>query len=418
MDDMFILTVAVVVLSTTSIILMLKLRFFQKKINRRKQVDSYSQEFVASLSDDYRFLRVSRSSINTIEMLPSLLQGRYLKDFVHPDDLDLLLRSLETPLGDERVKTVVFRCRHGSEGWCWVEMYGKKIHYKAKKKILVCYFKNVDTVIKLRSDLTAIEKRLHIFLTLSSDIVWQFDVEKRELEIMTPIAFERHRIPSKTPGKVSMEELMPFQDMQLVENVINARVQHFSEYGRDVPNPEEIFIRLYGVDESHVWYSVNGLLDNDLDGRLMFFGTGHIVGRTLMNKTPPDAKEKLFDQMLSLPYVRVFWANKNQVCLGCNQAFASDFGLYNTSKVIGESMDSLYSNNALHSILKEKIKEVFDTDKGCSGKAELFIGSGSVPHILFYSLMPLKDEEKNTYAVMGVYLVTNIERLTPLNLTM
>ena len=95
MDDLFILAVAVVVLSVTSIFLMLKLRFFQKEIARRKQIESYSQEFVASLSDDYRFLRVASSSINTIEMAPSLLQGRFLKDFVHPDDLDLLFRSLE-----------------------------------------------------------------------------------------------------------------------------------------------------------------------------------------------------------------------------------------------------------------------------------------------------------------------------------
>lgn len=418
MDDLFILAVAVVVLSVTSIFLMLKLRFFQKEIARRKQIESYSQEFVASLSDDYRFLRVASSSINTIEMAPSLLQGRFLKDFVHPDDLDLLFRSLEAPSGDDRLKMVLFRCRHGSEGWCWVEMYGKKISIKSKKKLLVCHFKNVDSFIKLRSNLVAIEKRLHIFLTLSSDIVWQFDVEKRELEVLTPIAFERHRIPSKIPGKTSMEELMPFQDMQLVENVINARVQHFSEYGRDVSNPEEIFIRLYGVDESHVWYSVKGLLDNDLDGRLMFFGTGHIVERALVNKIAPDAKENLFDQMLSLPYVRIFWTDKEEICLGCNQAFASDFGLYNTNKVIGKSMNSLYSSNPLHSILKEKIEEIFETGKGCSGKAEFFIGSGSVPHILFYSIMPLKDEKKDVYAIMGVYLVTNIERLAPLDLTM
>ena len=40
---------------------------------------------------------------------------------------------------------------------------------------------------------------------------------------------------------------MPAEDLRLVEKVINARVQHFSEYGRDVPSSRRNFY-------SFVWY--------------------------------------------------------------------------------------------------------------------------------------------------------------------
>lgn len=318
-------------------------------------------------------------------------------------------------MSDDRLKTVVFRCRHGSEGWCWVEMYGKKIRWESKRKVLVCYFKNVDSIIKLRSDYNSIEKRLQIFLKLSTDIVWEFDVEKRELNILTPIVYERHRIPSRTPCRISLDEMMPAEDLRLIENVINARVQHFSEYGRDVPIPEEIYVRLFGIDESRVWYSVRGLLDKNLDGRLMFFGSGHMVDHTLVNKTSPDIKSYLFDSIMSLPYLRVFWVDQEQIFLGCNQTFASDLGQYNASKVIGESMHSFSMNVTLGTILKENTLRSIKTKQTCSGKAEIFIGPNSVRHILFYSFTPLEDETKSVSAVLGIYLITNLEKLFPLN---
>lgn len=418
MMDMFTLISIILVLVIVCIFLSYKLLALQKYLSNKKLIEVFSQEFIASLSEDFSFLYVSPSSVNTIEMPPSLLKGRYLKEFVHPDDLDLLVRSLEAPISDDRIKTAVFRCRHGSEGWCWVEMYGKKIRWESKKKILVCYFKNVDSVIKLRSDHNSIEKRLQIFLRLSSDIVWEIDVEKRELSILTPVVFERHRVPSRTPGRVSMDEIMPAEDLRLVEKVINARVQHFSEYGRDVPSPEEIFIRLYGIDESRVWYSVRGLLDKNLDGRLMFFGSGHLVDHALINKTSPEIKTGLFDSIMSLPYVRVFWVDKDQVYLGCNQTYASDLGQYNPSKVIGEHMQSFSVNAALGSILKDNTLRVIKTRQACSGKTELFIGPDSVRHLLFYSFMPLEDESKSVSAVLGIYLISNTDRITPLNLNM
>ena len=173
MNDIFVLVSIIVVLAILCIFFSYNLLALRKYLSKKKLIEVFSQEFVASLSEDFRFLYVSSSSVNTIEMSPSLLQGRYLKEFVHPDDLDLLVRSLEAPMSDDRLKTVVFRCRHGSEGWCWVEMYGKKIRWESKRKVLVCYFKNVDSIIKLRSDYNSIEKRLQIFLKLSTDIVWE-----------------------------------------------------------------------------------------------------------------------------------------------------------------------------------------------------------------------------------------------------
>lgn len=415
MNDMFVLVSIIVVLAILCVFFSYNLLALRKYLSKKKLIEVFSQEFVASLSEDFRFLYVSLSSVNTIEMSPSLLQGRYLKEFVHPDDLDLLVRSLEAPMSDDRLKTVVFRCRHGSEGWCWVEMYGKKIRWESKRKVLVCYFKNVDSIIKLRSDYNSIEKRLQIFLKLSTDIVWEFDVEKRELNILTPIVYERHRIPSRTPCRISLDEMMPAEDLRLIENVINARVQHFSEYGRDVPIPEEIYIRLFGIDGSRVWYSVRGLLDKNLDGRLMFFGSGHMVDHTLVNKTSPDIKSYLFDSIMSLPYLRVFWVDQEQIFLGCNQTFASDLGQYNASKVIGESMHSFSMNVTLGTILKENTLRSIKTKQTCSGKAEIFIGPNSVRHILFYSFTPLEDETKSVSAVLGIYLITNLEKLFPLN---
>ena len=58
------------------------------------------------------------------------------------------------------------------------------------------------------------------------------------------------------------------------------------------------------------------------------------------------------------------------------------------------------------------------TRQACSGKTELFIGPDSVRHLLFYSFMPLEDESKSVSAVLGIYLISNTDRITPLNLNM
>lgn len=417
--------VLLILLVIAVILLCLRIFFMQRLIHKKNLVEVYSQECIVAISEKLTFLYVSPSSVNTLELPSSLLQGREIREFVHPDDIDVLVRSLQgimnndsRTIGKENLNKVLFRCRHGSEGWCWVEMYGKKNYWDSNIKALICYLKNVDTVMKLRSDLASLEKRMQIFLKLSYDIVWAIDVEKRELELLTPIVFERHKVPSRVPGVIPKQELMPIEDLHLIENVINARVQHFSEFEQDVPNPEEIFIRLYGVDESRVWYSLRGLFDRLPDGRLMFYGTGHLMDRSLVNKTSPEIKSYLFDIIVSLPYVRVFRVDQDLVYVGCNQTFASDLGQYNTGKIIGESMDTFSMNATLKMVLKDNILRAFKSKRSCSGKAEFFMGSDDIPHVCFYSLIPLEDELKNVQAVMGIYQIINVDRLVPLELNM
>ncbi len=96
MMDMFTLISIILVLVIVCIFLSYKLLALQKYLSNKKLIEVFSQEFIASLSEDFSFLYVSPSSVNTIEMPPSLLKGRYLKEFVHPDDLDLLVRSIRS----------------------------------------------------------------------------------------------------------------------------------------------------------------------------------------------------------------------------------------------------------------------------------------------------------------------------------
>lgn len=419
MTDLLFLCILIFGLMSISVLLFIRLLFIQQYLKKKKLVEDASQQFSFALSKDFKFLHVSDASVNTLDLSASLLINESLKEFVHPDDLELLFKNLEEQIEKSKIKSMFFRARHGSEGWAWVEMYGIMMRWSINSTIIAGYIKNVNDTINSQFELSKLENRLDAILKLNHDIVWEFDVENRELEILTPIVFERHRIPSRIPGKLPLEELISVEDIRLIEGVVNARVEHFVEYGRDVNDPEKLFVRLYGIEAFRVWYSINGFLNRTAEGRLKFFGTGRLVDLAALNKTPPPLKNNLFDSMLSLPFVRVFWVDESFNCLGCNQTFASDLGVIKQETLIGKKLDSFSINTTLSDIIMENLEKVFRTQKDCSGKADFFLGADARPHVAFYSMTSMKNKQKNEpNVVLCVYLIANIDRLSPLELSM
>jgi two-component system, cell cycle sensor histidine kinase and response regulator CckA len=127
-----------------------------------------------------------------------------------------------------------------------------------------------------------------------------------------------------------------------------------------------------------------------------------IVERKNVETILAKQSELLNNILNNVPY-NIFWKDKNSVYLGCNRAFAESVGLETPDKIIGKKDNDLpwkeeeseHFREVDEKVINEGIS-LFDIEK------EITPGHGDKKTIVV-SRVPLKDQEGNIFAVLGIY---------------
>lgn len=286
----------------------------------------------------------------------------------------------------------------------WYEMKTVVEHISVQETDYVCFIRNITKEIENRKERERLQSRLDNLLQNTGDFLWNFEVVDRKFRLLTPLLDEEHRVIPQSTGYVNVQEMMPGTDWDLLNAMLNRRVKDYHTFGSKGDPFESIKVRLYGPDQTLVWYSLRGSLTTDEHNNLVFQGSARRMDMILENAVlnAGDYRDSMFSAMFMFPDIRVFWVDPNFIVRGCNQAFVTDFQIMSPSDAIGKCLDAVVNAQALPMMMRG-LTEVFDTGRSVSWKGFF----GNIGKGIMYNMVPIKDTNNETVFVLGVSILFN-----------
>ena len=106
---------------------------------------------------------------------------------------------------------------------------------------------------------------------------------------------------------ISAAEMMPGTDWELLNAMLNKRVKDYHTFGSKGDPFESIKVRLYGPDQTLVWYSLRGSLTTDEHNNLVFQGSARRMDMILENAVlnAGDYRDSMFSAMFMFPDIHM-----------------------------------------------------------------------------------------------------------------
>ncbi|HYF97763.1 MAG TPA: PAS domain-containing protein, partial [Coxiellaceae bacterium] len=112
----------------------------------------------------------------------------------------------------------------------------------------------------------------------------------------------------------------------------------------------------------------------------------------------------IFDQLISFVPQYIFWKDRSGIFLGCNEAFAQQFGFTDEKDIIGKSdYDFDWSPDLRDKYIADD-QEVMSTGKPKLNFEELQKQPDGSMKAILVNKAPLFDQNKNIIGLLGVYL--------------
>ena len=354
----------------------------------------------------YRF--VSSASDKVFGLKSAAYVGRTLREMVHPDDFVMAEEIIRRCENSGHFEGMLSRKRHASLGWCWVESSGFITTDDKGVKVLICFSHSVDDFVRVRSELQESERRYHLFLQNTFDVVWELDVETRKFTLLSPISYSRVGVDSRPTGFVDDKgSLLPDEELALSRTMINRRVKTLIESGKDCDEPEETNVRVRNADGSLVWCRMCSTMQRDSYGRFSMVGVTRPTNLSALGGTRWRECDVLFNAVLSFPNMRLFWLDSEKVFQGCNSAFALDVALSKPSDIEGKTEESIFKNAAAWGPYRAELLSVFESGRTISGKYVSVPGSNGDSQLALYDVTPIKSDDGELCGVLGSYIVVS-----------
>lgn len=356
----------------------------------------------------YRF--VSSASDEVFGLKASAYIGRTLREMVHPDDYVIVEESIRNSETLGHFEGILSRKRHASLGWCWVETSGFVTTDEKGVKVLICFSHSVEDLVRVRSALQESDRRYHLFLQNTFDVVWELDVETRKFTLLSPISYSRVGVDSRPVGIVDNKStLFPEEELALSRNMINRRVKALIDSGKDCDEPEETNLRVCNADGSRVWCRMSSTMQRDSYGRFSMVGVTRPTNLSALGGTRWRECDVLFNAVLSFPNMRIFWLDREKVFQGCNAAFALDAGLLKPSDIEGKTEEFIFKNVAAWAPYRAQLLSAFESGRAISGKFIDVSGNNDFSQLALYDVTPITSDDGELCGVLGSYIVISRE---------
>lgn len=291
-----------------------------------------------SLQDGILFL-LSFENLKCLQVYPTRNPEQYYRllrknvifsDIVAEEFHQLLFSTIENIKTTGLTQEIYIRLSNFSykEDNTWVVLALRKINWEKTGSILVAFMKNKNELMRLRNLEKKIEYQERHLQVTSFDLLWKLDVEARELTLLNDLVEKRHWVISKSAGNYLLHDLILSSDCAILEDEINFRVREFLKNGKDIyaENSRILRVRLRASGNRGIWFEICGVIDKDLDGRLVMYGSARRLPIPPLSSITKFDAENLIMGLMKSPSLRVFWCDLDGVILGCNRGFALDMG--------------------------------------------------------------------------------------------
>ncbi|MCF0221010.1 MAG: hypothetical protein HUK19_01815 [Fibrobacter sp.] len=289
----------------------------------------------------------------------------------------------------------------GENGTRWYEMkaFMKKSLSHSHWEFLV---KNVTMDVDLRKQVDRAKSNLDLLLQNTGDFLWSFDVDTRQITLLTPITDEDGRVIPRSVGVQDIHALLLDEEYSMFERRINARIMAFRASNfKDMDENSSIKLRLVGSDGNLVWYCFRYRVYLEENARILIKGSARRMDLLFDNPIYDDCVnlDAAIGTMLSFPDIRIFCVDRDYRIVSCNQAFALDFKYMSPEKSFGKRLLEVVKPK-YYSFIQGTLSEVFE-----SGKAKSWKGPFNKENrLLWFNAIPLTKTEGFVYRAMGVYI--------------
>ncbi len=282
----------------------------------------------------------------------------------------------------------------------WYEMraFLKKTFNSSYWELLI---KNVTLDVDSRNQRDRLQDNVDMLLQNTGDFLWSFDIDTRQLSLLTPIADEDGRVIPRSVGVQDIHSLMMPEEYVIFEKRINACVMAFRSSNQNVDDNTSIKLRLVGPDRKLVWYSFRCKACLEENSKLVIKGSARRMDLLFDNPIYDEVVnlDAAIGTMLSFPDIRLFCVDRENRVVSCNQAFALDFRYTNPEKTFGKRLLEVVRPK-YYAFIQGTLSEVFE-----SGRAKSWKGPFVKEHrLLWFNAIPLTRADGFVYRVLGVYI--------------
>lgn len=410
---LFFFLVAIVVHFIFSFRATRNLRFFEFVMKESSCV------FLEFSEDDFICRSVSPAITETLGFPVSNYKGHVLREMVHPDDFPMLQEALNKAHQAPHKKGsfskagqfghLMFRMRHSSLSWCWVEADGF-FTVRDKMHVVVCFLKRVDDVVRLRGELSEMERREKTLLQNTFDIVWQLDVLSRQFTVLTDVSYAQTGLDDRKAGIIpTTDTIFPEEEVIMSRDIVNRRVQALLESGKFTDDPEDNVVRLRNRDGTLVWCRSRSTMQKDEFGNFMLVGVARRINANDLCIGKNSETDSLFSSIISFPNLRAFWLNADQMFIGCNTAFSKDVGFADSTEVKGKSEEELFPNNSGWGSFRKELDEVFEKKLTVTRKLISIKNSFGISQMAICNFTPILSKDGSLDKLLGVYESVSLE---------
>lgn len=292
-------------------------------------------------------------------------------------------------------------CFKGETGTCWYELraFLKKNFSGNFWELLI---KNVTLDVDSRTQRDRLQDNVNMLLQNTGDFLWSFDVDTRQITLLTPITDEEGRVIPRSVGVQDIHSLLLDEEYAMFERRINARIMAFRASNfKDVDENSSVKLRVIGPDRKLVWYCFRFRVYLEENARILIKGSARRMDLLFDNPIYDDCVnlDAAIGTMLSFPDIRIFCVDRDYRIVSCNQAFALDFRYSSPEKTFGKRLLEVVRPK-YYSFIQGTLSDVFE-----SGRAKSWKGPFNKEHrLLWFNAIPLTKTEGFVYRAMGVYI--------------
>ena len=332
-----------------------------------------------------------------------LSSGRAFKDVLEPKSWSRLKLYFDNVV-DHNEMPFVFSFDGGHGGgliekteWYEIKAFVKRV--SSREFNYVCFLKNISRENEFRKERERLNSELDLLLKNTGDFLWTFDVEDRTFRLLTPLTDDEHHMIPLSAGNVDVQSLLLGVDYENLNNVLNRRIQNYRNFGSKGDPYETISVRMYGRNNTLLWYGLRGTLAHDENNRLVFQGAARrMVNIFERSDTETSNTVDFFKAAHGFPDVRLFSMNTDYVVTGCNQAFATDFQFFEVSEVVGKQIQSVVNKKFLVPFMKI-VTDVLESRRCASWKGKI----NSQGRLLLFNIVPVDFESNRVRKVLCFY---------------
>ncbi len=379
-------------------ITLLLMRGIRDRQNSYKNFSGNVNEFILFVSKDDVLLDSLPKFISD-PLYERICQKRSFREVLSAEEYPRLKEYMKGADAYPDIPFIFSFMGENGTGWYELRAFLKKNFNDSYWELLI---KNVTLDVVSRTQRDRLQDNVDMLLQNTGDFLWSFDVDTRQITLLTPITDEEGRVIPRSVGVQDIHSLLLDEEYAMFERRINARIMAFRASNfKDVDENSSIKLRVIGPDHKLVWYCFRYRVYLEENARILIKGSARRMDLLFDNPIYDDCVnlDAAIGTMLSFPDIRIFCVDRDNRIVSCNQAFALDFRYASPEKTFGKRLLEVVRPK-YYSFIQGTLSDVFE-----SGRAKSWKGPFNKEHrLLWFNAIPLTKTEGFVYRVMGVYI--------------